>query len=151
MVSRHTAERPERILQPLGQGHVALAAQHHMRMLETGIGQTEVIEPVIQRLTGDRHAELAHVGEIRQAHPARLVGLAEDDLLLGAMLGPPGPDPPLQSASDARAEIRVAAQEFIENRDRSQPRRRLQQLYHLGLENVAERIRPASAPWGLLV
>lgn len=52
MVGRDTTQRPERVLQPFGQGDIALAAQHHRRVLEPGIGQSKVIQPVIQRLTG---------------------------------------------------------------------------------------------------
>ncbi len=148
---RHAPQGPERVLQPFGQRHIALTPQHDMGVLEAGIGQPEVIQPMIKRLAGNGHAQFAHGSEIRQAHPARLVGLAKDHLLLGAMLGPPGAYPPLQRASDTRAEIGVAAQEFLENRNRPQPRRRLQQRNHLGLENVAQRIRAASVPRGLLL
>jgi hypothetical protein len=35
-----------------------------MGMLKTGIGEPEVIEPVIELRTRDRDAEVAHVGEV---------------------------------------------------------------------------------------
>jgi len=49
MLLGHAAQRPQGVLQPLGQGHEALAAQHRMSMLEAGEGQPEVIEPVTRR------------------------------------------------------------------------------------------------------
>ena len=89
MLARGATERPQRVLQPLGQGDEALAAEHDMGMLEAGIGQPEVVEPVIQRGPGDGDAEIAHVGEVGQPHPAGLMDLAEDDLLLLAVQGAP--------------------------------------------------------------
>ena len=56
-----------------------------MGMLEARVGQPEVIEPVIERLAGDGDAQVGHVGEIRQPHPARLMDLAEDHLLVRAV------------------------------------------------------------------
>ena len=76
-------------------------------MGEARPGQAEVVEHVIQRLAGDAHAERAHVGEVREAAVARLMLLAEDHLPLGTVLGPPGADPPLQSAPDAGVQFRV--------------------------------------------
>jgi hypothetical protein len=43
----------------------------YMGVLPAGEGQAEVIEPVVERLAGDRHAEIAHVGEVGQPQPAR--------------------------------------------------------------------------------
>jgi hypothetical protein len=45
---------------------------------------------------GDGHAELVAVGEVTGAQPARLVDLAEEDLLGRAMQRPPALDAPLQ-------------------------------------------------------
>src|SRR5713226_9931157 len=56
MLQRGAAERPQRILQALGQRHEALAAQHDMSMLPAREGQSEMVEPVIQRRTGDANA-----------------------------------------------------------------------------------------------
>lgn len=52
-----------------------------MGVLEAGIGEPEVIEPVIERRPRDRDADVAHVGEVRQSGSAGLVDLPEDDLL----------------------------------------------------------------------
>ncbi len=67
MLQRGAAERPQRILQPLGQCHKALPAEHDMGVLPAREGQAEVIEPVIERHAGDADAVIAHVGEIGQA------------------------------------------------------------------------------------
>jgi hypothetical protein len=65
MLQGSAVERPqERILQSLGQCHKALAAKHNMGVLPAREGQTEVIEPVIERHTGDADVVIAHVGEI---------------------------------------------------------------------------------------
>jgi len=80
VLSGRTAERPESVLQAIGQRHETLAAQHDMDMLEAAIGQPEVIEPVDQWLARDGDAEIGHVGEIRQTHATGLVNLTENDL-----------------------------------------------------------------------
>ena len=53
MLPRHAAQRPQRVLQALGQRHEALAAEHDMGVLEAGEGEAEVIEPMIERNAGD--------------------------------------------------------------------------------------------------
>ena len=86
MLARHAAEMPQRVLQPLCQRREALAAEHHVGMGEARPGKPEVVEQVIQRLTGDGHAERPHAGEVGQALPARLMLLAEDHILIGTVL-----------------------------------------------------------------
>jgi hypothetical protein len=44
MLFRHPAQRPQRVLQALGQRHKTLAAEHHMGMLEARERQPEVIK-----------------------------------------------------------------------------------------------------------
>src|SRR6185437_7725247 len=39
---------PQRVLQPFGQSHIALTSEDHVRMLEPGVNQPEVVEPVIK-------------------------------------------------------------------------------------------------------
>ena len=85
MLQRRAAERPQRVLQPFGQRHEALAAEHDMGVFPAREGQPEVIEPMIERCAGDADAATAHVGEIGQPEPARRVLLPEDDVLLGAV------------------------------------------------------------------
>src|ERR1700737_1977514 len=83
MLQGSAAERPQRILQALGQCHEALTAEHDMSMLPAREGQSEMVEPVIQRRTGDADAVIAHIGEIGQPQPTRWMLLPEDDVLLG--------------------------------------------------------------------
>ena len=85
MLVRCSAEQPQGILQPLRQGHEALAAENDMGVLEAGIGEPEMIEPMVERLARDRDREISHVGEIRQAEPAGFMHLTEDDFLFLAM------------------------------------------------------------------
>ena len=73
MLTGRAAQNPQSVLKPLRQGDETLAAEHGMGMLKAGIRQPEVLEPVRQRRTCDDDAGLPHVGEIRQADPARLV------------------------------------------------------------------------------
>ena len=87
---RYAAESPQGVLQTLGQSDEALAAQHHLGMLPAGERQTEVIEPVIERDTGDADAEIGHVGEVRQSLLTGRMLLAKDHLPLRAMLRLPG-------------------------------------------------------------
>ena len=104
-----------------------------------------MIEPVIEPLSGDGDAQVGHVGEIRQTHPARLMDLAEDDLLVRAMQRPPGTDAPLQGAARTGGQVRMAPLHLVEDRHRPQPRRRRQHRHDLGIEELGERIGTASA------
>jgi len=79
-----------------------------------------VIEPVIQRHTGDADAVIAHVGEIGKPQPARRVLLPEDDVLLGPVQCPPGTDAPLQGAANTDADLGMATPDLVENGHRPQ-------------------------------
>src|SRR5258705_1626254 len=83
MLQGSAAERPQRILQALGQCHEALTAEHDMSMLPAREGPSQIVEPVIQLRTGDADAVIAHIGEIGQPQPTRWMLLPEDDVLLG--------------------------------------------------------------------
>jgi hypothetical protein len=48
-----------------------------------------MVKPVIEPFTGDGDVEIGHVGEIRQTHPARLMHLAEDHLLVRTVQSAP--------------------------------------------------------------
>src|ERR1700750_180547 len=85
-----------------------------MSMLPAREGQAEMINPVIERHTGDADAVIAHVGEIGKPHPARRVLLPEDDVLLGPVHRPPGPDARLQGAADTGADLGMAAPDLVE-------------------------------------
>ena len=115
MLGRSTAERPQRSLQPARQCGVALAAEHHLRMLPSGIGQNKVIETVREQLTGDVDAEVRHVGEVRQPLLTRRMVLTEDHFTLGPMLGAPGADATLQRAPQPMP-IAMAPLHFFQHR-----------------------------------
>jgi len=82
MPERRATQRPRRIPRSFGRRHMAFAAEDHVGMLEARAGEPEVMEPVIEPNPGDRDAQVGHVGEIRQPHPARFMELAEDHLLV---------------------------------------------------------------------
>ena len=152
MLAGHTAEMPQRVLQALRQCREALAAEHHPGMGEARPGEAEVIEHVIQRLTGDGHAKRPHVGEVGQALPTRLVLLAEDHVLLWAVLGAPEADPPLQRAPHARVQLGMAAHQLLEHTDRADARAVREDRHDDAVEDIGQRVRPPPAPWlGLLV
>jgi hypothetical protein len=100
-----SAEMPKRVLQPFGEGDEALAAKHDMDVPDTAEGQAETVEPVRQQRAADSDPGAAHVGEVRQPHPAGLVDLAEDDLPLVPMQRAPLADAPLDGAPDAGPEL----------------------------------------------
>ncbi len=77
MLLRNAAERPQRILQALGQRDEALAAEHNIGMLEARECQPEVIEPMRQRDAGNRDAEHARLGEIGQVADKNRVVLTQ--------------------------------------------------------------------------
>ena len=145
VLARRAAERPQRVLQPLGQGHVAFAAEDDVRMLEARIDQPEMIEPMIEPFTGDGDAEVGHVGKIRQPHPAGFMDLAEDHLLVGTVQSAPGTDAPLQGTPDARGQSGVATLHLFEDGNRPQLRGGLQHRYDLGVEEIGQRVRAAAA------
>src|SRR5689334_6020588 len=99
MLLRYATQHPQRVLKPFGQGHEALAAEYDVSMLEARERQSKVIEPVIQRLAGNRDLKRSGVGEVGQSEPPRLVLLAEDHVSLGTIKRPPSIDAALQRAA----------------------------------------------------
>lgn len=95
-------------------------------MVETRPDQPEMIQAMVEGLPGNEDTEIAHVGEIRQTEPARLVMLAEDHLLLGTIDRPPGANAPFHGPPDARIKIGVTAPYLLEHRHRPQARCRLE-------------------------
>ena len=81
---------------------------------------------------------------------AGFVGLAEDDLLILAVDRPPGADAPLQGAANAGAEIGMAPDDLLEDRDRTQPGRCHEHGHDLRLEHLAQGIGPPAATGRLL-
>jgi hypothetical protein len=97
---------------------------------------------MVERLSGDQDAQIAHIGEVGQAEPARFVSLAENHLLLGSIYRPPGADAPFHGPSNARVKIGVPAAHLLEDRHHPQSRRRLEERYDLAVENIGQRVRP---------
>jgi hypothetical protein len=120
------AEPPQRILQPLGQRHETLAAEHDMGVFPARESEPEVIEPVIERRAGDADTAIAHVGKVGQTEPARRMFLPENDVLFGAVERPSGADAPFQSAPDAGVDLGMTPAHLVENGDRPQARGALQ-------------------------
>jgi hypothetical protein len=145
VLQRRAAERPEGILQPLGEGGEALAAEHHAGVLPAGEGEAEMVEPVFEQLAGDADAERGGLGEVGQPLPPRRMVLAEDHLARRAGDRLPVADPPLQRAADADGEIGMAAVEFLEQRDRPQARGGLQHRHDLAVPDRGKQVGPAPA------
>ena len=143
---RHSAQRPQRVLRPLGQRDKALPAQHHRRMAEPRVLQPEVVQLVRQRLPGDRHLQSSGVREVRQPPPPRLVPLPEDDLLFRPVLRLPRPHPPLDRPPHPRTQVRTTPHHLLVHRHRPQPRARFQQRHDLLLEDPRQRVRPPPPP-----
>ena len=122
-----------------------------MGVLEAGTGQPKVVKPMIEPVAGDGDAQYGHIGEIRQTHPARLMDLAEDDLLVSAMQRPPGSDAAFQGAPDSFGQIDVAALHLFEDRDRAKVWRGRQHRDDLGVEEISERIRAAAGSYLLFM
>jgi hypothetical protein len=62
---RNAAESPERVLQAFSQSDEAFVAEHDAHMLPTRKNQAEVVEPVLERSSGNADPERQGVGEIR--------------------------------------------------------------------------------------
>jgi len=95
MQLRHAAQFPQRILQAFAEALVALGKADGAG-LPVGVGQHEVVEQVGERTAVDRYAQVRAVGEVAGRQTAGMMLLGEEDLLRGAVLGPPPLEPPLQ-------------------------------------------------------
>lgn len=144
VLARRAAEGPERVLHPGGQGYEALAAEHDIGVLEAAEGEAEVVEAVRQRRSRHRHADVRHVGEVGEAEPARLVGLAEDHLPLRPVQRPPLANAPLERPPHPGAQLGMPAHQLLEDGDRPQARARLQHGNDLGVEDDGQGIGPPS-------
>ena len=140
MLFRHAAQRPQRILQAFRERHKTLAAEHHMGMLEARERQPEVVQPVIERLTGNRDAEPAHVGEVGQPHPSRRMLLAEDHIAVGTVERPPSGDAALQCPAHAWADPRMPTANLLKDRHRAEAGCSLQHRHNLAVPHPGERV-----------
>lgn len=92
---RHAAQFPQGVLEPLTEALQTLRKTDGAG-LPVRVRQHEVVDQVREGRAGDGDPQLGTVGEVTGTQPARRVDLGEKDLLGGAGLGPPLPDPPLQ-------------------------------------------------------
>ena len=145
VLARRAAERPQGVLETLGEGREALAAEHHVHVGEAGVRQSEVVQAVLERIPGDADPKPAGVGEVRQPELSRRVGLAEHELALRTVQRAPLAHAALQSAAHAVAELRVPAHQFPEDPHRAQVRRLLQHRDDLLVEDPGKRVRPTPA------
>src|ERR1700746_1459394 len=122
-----------------------------MSMLPAREGQAEMINPVIERHTGDADAVIAHVGEIGKPQPARRMLPPKEDVLFGAVQRPPGADAPLQRATDTGTDLGMAAPDLVENGHRPQAWGALQQRHYLTVPNLSQRIATSAAMRRLLL
>ena len=91
-----SSQFPQGVLQALAEALEALGEADGAG-LPVGVGEHEVIDQVVERLTQDGDPELGHAGEIRFGEPTRLVDLREEYLPGRPFEGPPLLDPSLQA------------------------------------------------------
>src|SRR6204780_584847 len=87
-----------------------------MGVFEARERKAQIIKSAIKDLAGDGDAEIGHLGEVRQAHPARRMLLAKDDLPIRAVHRPPSPDAALEGSPRSGAQVWMAAEEFLHDR-----------------------------------
>jgi len=111
-------------------------------MLEAGVGEPEVVEPMVEAQPSDGDAEVGHVGEVRQSHLPQFVLLTDDDVLIDALHGAPSLYSPVQVPPDPFAQIGMTAQDLLEDDHRTQAGCGFEERHDLGLEHSGEGIRP---------
>ena len=72
-----------------------------------------MIEPVIERYTGNADPVIGHVSEIGQPQPTWRVLLPEDNVPIGSVERPPAADAPLQGTADTEANLGMAAPDLV--------------------------------------
>jgi hypothetical protein len=136
----HPAQLHQRVLQPVGERLEGLGEADRPG-LPVRVRQDEVVDQVVERLAGDGHPQVRHVGEVGGAQPTGRVDLGEEHLLGRPLGGPPRLDPPLERAElSVREHARVLPLELPEQGQRFQPRVEGQPLGDAG-PDVGEGIR----------
>ena len=143
MLLRYAAQRPQRVLQTFRERHKTLAAEHHVGVLKARECQPEMVEPVSERLTRDRDAEPAHVGEVGQAHPCHRVVLPENHIALGTIERPPRHDAAFQCPPHARRKAGLAPTNLLEDRHRTDARCGPKHRHDLAVPDPGERVGTA--------
>jgi hypothetical protein len=141
MQQRHAAQFPEGILQAFAEALIALG-ETDRACLPVRVRQHEVVDQVVERRAEDGHPQLGAVREVTGTQPSRRMDLVEEDLLGLAVQGPPGLDPPLQSAELVVGEATgKAALQVGEQGLGLQTGVQLQQGFELR-PDIGERVRP---------
>jgi len=138
-------------VQALCQRHEALAAEDDVSVLEAGERKTEVVEPMVERLPSDGDAEPAHLREVGKTEPAWWMLLSEDDILFGAVHGPPGSNTPFQRPTHALADLGMTTAHLLEDGDDPDARRPRQHRHYLAVPYTSQRIAAAPAARRLLL
>jgi hypothetical protein len=92
---RHATEFPQGVLQSFTEALEALR-EAEGAALPVGVGEHEMVDHVGERSSVDSDAQVGAVGEVAGGQPTGAMELGEEDLLGGAVLGPPAFEPPLQ-------------------------------------------------------
>src|SRR5271157_1316523 len=122
-----------------------------MGVFEAGKGQAEVIKSAVEKLAGNGDAEIGHLGEVRQSHPARRMLLAKDDLPIRTVHRPPSPDAALERPPRSVAQVWMPTAEFSEDGNRPQSGRGLQHRDDFIVPDIREGIGSASFSTRLLL
>lgn len=102
-----------------------------------------MVQDVGERCVRNRHAQLPHGGEVRQAAMTGCMVLGEEHFLGGALHSAPLPDVTLQRAQHAVGEASgVVVLELAQQRDGHQPGRGPQQRNDLRVPHVDEGVGP---------
>ena len=118
----HAAEFGQRVLQPVGQ-RLERLGEAHRAGLPIRVGEYEVVDQVLERLTVDGHPQIGHVREIGGTQPTGRVNLGEEYFLRRSVTRAPGLHPPLERAELTIGEAPgVLALELPEQGQRLQPR-----------------------------
>jgi hypothetical protein len=103
--------------------------------------ERKLIEPMRERLAGDRNAKLVGVGEIREALATRRMLLHEEDLAFAAVSSAPLPHTALERPKRTWPVFAWAlALELLQERDGAEVRVGLQQRQKFGFPDLRQRI-----------
>ena len=132
MLARHASQLPQSVLKTAAEGLEGLG-ETNRNGLPIGVGQREMVEQVIERLTGDRNPQGIHVREVRRPQVAGKVDLGKHDFPVRSTGSPPRPNPTLQRPPLGIGILsRVPLLEPFQERKGTQLRLGLQPCQHLG-------------------
>jgi hypothetical protein len=139
----HAAQLSQGVLQTFAQALETLGKTERHR-LPVRVGQHQVIDHVVERLSADGHLQAVHAREVRGAQPTRMMHLAEVHFLAWALRRPPVFDAPLQRPQLALVKPPgILLLEPAPERFGLEPRRLGQLLGHFR-PNLGKRVRPGA-------